>query len=152
MVRRTVAEDLVYPDEHKPWFRAAPPEFQERLRSRWMRSQLAPAELQRAGLREARRRVFVMSALFASCDLLLCSFASLATGVVLGLVGIVVGILVELLDAGRLLAILLGVPAFVVGQFLSRGGVPVTQMFCFLFIGAGCAWLGIRREERFYDV
>ena len=59
-----------------------------------------------------------------------------------------VGIVAVTVDAGRLLSILIGMPAFTAWVFVSRGGWTPVFFFTDFIVGAAFALYGWRREDR----
>ena len=142
---------LPHPSAREVWFHALPRERQREFTRRYRDDLKHTASLVRKEQGRWKREVQQTSLVFGLYDLLLLSHATAATVAAAFVVGLLLGALFVWTDAKRLLAGTLGLATLIVFVFVSRGGLAAQHLMVMFPMGGICAWLGFRRETRFFD-
>lgn len=139
-------EAVPEPSSLEPWFQSLPPERRAEMTQQY-RTRVAHG----AGLAEAERRRRVRETLANALCFLVADFASANGGwwklVVATLIGAGLGWALSRIDAKRLLSGGLCLIVFYVFETLASGIFGLHLLTSFP-LGAACAYLGYRREER----
>lgn len=135
-----------HPAAGEDWFKALPHERRALMNREWRQGLARDVEIVGTERQRALRSIRRMALLYACFDLC-CSGRLLATVIVAALLGGALGLLLERLNAARLLSGALGTFAFIFFEWFSRGGLSPLHFFWFFPVGAISAYLGIERED-----
>ena len=143
--QQELIDSLPDPRADEEWFQDLPDERRESMTQEWRDGLARTAALQNRHWLQSLVSVLRIAAIFAIGDFVCFGgFLSLITGL---LPGVVVGVALEALRAGRILCILVGMSSFPLWLLLSRGYWNPWWFFFVVIVGSAFALEGWRREE-----